>query len=117
MEAPNLTAYSPLTSGKKEFIERGGGRNPLQSRAWQSALVEILPIMSTLTLELDSNLAQSLEELARLEHKPVETWARDRLRLATLETESERLGYPKGWIRLFGSIDDDTFEVPDREDF
>lgn len=70
--------------------------------------------MSTLTLELDSNLARSLEESARREHKPVAAWARERLRLATLETEAEVNGYPPGWLKLFGSIDDETFTAPTR---
>ncbi len=70
--------------------------------------------MSTLTLELDSTLAHSLEESARREHKPVAAWARERLRLATMETEASANGYPPKWLKLFGSIDDDTFNAPFR---
>ncbi|OYW28193.1 MAG: hypothetical protein B7Z47_06015 [Chthoniobacter sp. 12-60-6] len=70
--------------------------------------------MSTLTLELDSALAHSLEESARREHKPVAAWARERLHIAAMETEAEANGYPPGWLKLFGSIDDDTFTAPDR---
>ena len=70
--------------------------------------------MSTLTLELDTQLARSLEESARREHKPLADWACERLRLAAMETEAENNGYPPGWLRLFGSIDDDTFTVPSR---
>ncbi|MFO1485311.1 MAG: hypothetical protein U1F71_18265 [Verrucomicrobiaceae bacterium] len=70
--------------------------------------------MSTLTLELDSTLAHSLEESARREHKPVAAWARERLRIAAMETEAEANGYPPGWLKLFGSIDDDTFCAPAR---
>ena len=70
--------------------------------------------MSTLTLELDNHLAQSLEESARREHKPLATWARERLRLAAMETEAEANGYPPGWLKLFGSIEDDTFAPPSR---
>jgi hypothetical protein len=70
--------------------------------------------MSTLTLELDSTLAQSLEESARREHKPVAAWARERLRIAAMETEAEANGYPPGWLKLFGSIDDNTFTAPIR---
>lgn len=72
--------------------------------------------MSTLTLELDTKLARSLEESARREHKPLETWACERLRLAAMETEAEASGYPPGWLRLFGSIEDDTFAAPARTD-
>ncbi len=68
--------------------------------------------MSTLVLELDSNLARSLEESARREHKPVAAWACDRLRLATMEIEAETNGYPPGWLKLFGSIEDESFVAP-----
>ncbi len=70
--------------------------------------------MSTLTLELDSTLARSMEASARREHKPVAAWARDRLRIAAMETEAEANGYPSGWLKLFGSIEDPTFEAPAR---
>ena len=70
--------------------------------------------MSTLTLELDSSLAHSLEESARREHKPVAAWACERLRLAAMETEAEANGYPPGWLKLFGSIEDATFTAPVR---
>ena len=72
--------------------------------------------MSTLTLELDSHLARSLEESARREHKPLEAWARERLRIAAMETEAEVNGYPTGWLKLFASIEDETFEAPSRRD-
>lgn len=72
--------------------------------------------MSTLTLELDNHLARSLEESARREHKPLEAWARERLRLAAMETEAEANGYPPGWLRLFASIEDETFAAPSRSD-
>ena len=67
--------------------------------------------MSTLTLELDSTLARSLEESARREDKPVAAWARERLRIAAMETEAEANGYPSGWLKLFGSIEDASFEA------
>ena len=72
--------------------------------------------MSTLTLTLDTSLARALEESARREHKPLEAWARERLRLAAMEAEAAVYGYPPGWLRLFGSIDDETFNAPDRND-
>lgn len=70
--------------------------------------------MSTLILEIDPSLARSLEESARREHKPVAAWARERLRIATIETEAEANGYPAGWLKLLGSIDDETFVSPPR---
>ena len=72
--------------------------------------------MSTLILELDTELARSLEESARREHKPLVAWVCERLRLAAMETEAEANGYPPGWLRLFGSIDDETFAAPSRSD-
>lgn len=72
--------------------------------------------MSTLTLELDTNLAHSLEESARREHKPLAAWACERLRLAAMEAEAEAKGYPPGWLRLFGSIEVDSFAAPTRGD-
>lgn len=70
--------------------------------------------MSTLTLELDTALAHDLEASARRAHKPVAAWARDRLRIAAMETEAEANGYPSGWLKLFGSIDDPSFSAPAR---
>ena len=70
--------------------------------------------MSTLTLELDSTLARSMEESARRAHKPVAAWARDHLRIAAMETEAEAHGYPSGWLKLFGSIEDPSFDTPAR---
>jgi len=71
-------------------------------------------ITSTLTLELDSSLAHSLEESARREHKPVATWARERLRIAAMETEAEANGYSVAWLKLFGCIEDESFSAPPR---
>ena len=70
--------------------------------------------MSTLTLELDSTLVRSMEESARREHKPLAAWAGERLRIAAMETEAEANGYPPGWLKLFGGIDDASFEAPMR---
>lgn len=72
--------------------------------------------MSTLILELDNHLAHSLEESARREHKPLEAWACERLRLAAMETDAEANRYPPGWLRLFASIEDETFAAPSRSD-
>jgi hypothetical protein len=72
--------------------------------------------MSILTLELDTHLVHSLEESARREQKPLEAWVRERLQLAAMETEADANGYPPGWLRLFGSIDDETFTGPSRTD-
>jgi hypothetical protein len=70
--------------------------------------------MSTLTLELDPSLAQSLEKSASRERKPVAAWARERLRLAALETEADANGYSTSWLKLFGCVEDETFAAPAR---
>ena len=70
--------------------------------------------MSSLALELDSYLAHSIEESAPREHKPPAAWARERLRIAAMETEAN--GYPPGWLKLFASIEDETFASPSRID-
>ncbi len=73
-----------------------------------------LSAMSTLTLEIDASLARAMEVSARREHMAVTAWAKERLRIAALETEAEANGYPSGWLKLFGSIDDSSFDAPVR---
>ena len=71
--------------------------------------------MSTLTLELDPALAAALESSASREHKAVASWARERLMLAAMEDTAAANGYPAGWLKLFGSVDEaDGLEVPGR---
>jgi hypothetical protein len=33
-----------------------------------------------------------------------------------METKAEANGYPPGWLRLFGSIEDETFVAPSRSE-
>jgi hypothetical protein len=79
--------------------------------------------MTTITVELDDDLARHVEESARRERKSVSDWVRDRVRpeasrlaaLADLEARASANGYPPGWITLFGSLaDDQSFVAPAR---
>lgn len=62
--------------------------------------------MFTLTLELDPAVAAAMENSARREHKAVARWAAERLALAAMEEAAAANGYPAGWLKLFGSVDD-----------
>ena len=71
--------------------------------------------MSTLTIELESSVAEMLEKSARREHKEVARWAVERLQLAAMEETASANGYPAGWLKLFGAVaDEDGFNAPDR---
>jgi hypothetical protein len=73
------------------------------------------PRAATLTLDLDPVVAAALEESARREHKAVQRWAAERLALAAMEDATAANGYPAGWMKLFGAVDDaDGFESPAR---
>ena len=54
------------------------------------------------------------EESARREHKHLAAWARERLRIAAMVTVAN--GYSPGWLKLFASIEDDTFASLSRID-
>jgi hypothetical protein len=77
--------------------------------------------MSTITLELEDEAVRLVELAARAENKPVPAWLREHihreatraLRLAALEAEARRNGYPPGWLDLFGSLAADVaFDAP-----
>ena len=79
--------------------------------------------MSTLTIQLDDELAHHVEESARREHKSVSEWIKERVKpeadrastLAAMEARALANGYPPGWLTLFGSLaDDETFTAPAR---
>jgi hypothetical protein len=79
--------------------------------------------MTTITINLDDNLARQIEESARREHKSISEWIEARVReqrdrtdiLAALEARALANGYPPGWITLFGSLaDDDSLVAPAR---
>ena len=77
--------------------------------------------MSTLTIQLDDDLARHVEESARREHKSVSEWVKERVKpeadraaaLATMEARALSNGYPAGWLSLYGSLaEDETFMAP-----
>lgn len=71
--------------------------------------------MTTLTLELDSDLVHEIEDSARRESKTASAWAAERLKVAAMEASAVGNGYPPGWLKLFGAIpDSDNFEAPRR---
>jgi hypothetical protein len=79
--------------------------------------------MSTMMLELEDEALELVERAAHAENKPVPTWLREHiqreaeraLRLAALEAEASRNGYPSGWLGLYGSLADDlAFDAPPR---
>ena len=79
--------------------------------------------MSTLTIQLEDDLAHHVEESARREHKSVSEWIKERVKpeadrasmLAAMEARALANGYPPGWLTLFGSLaDDETFAAPAR---
>lgn len=79
--------------------------------------------MTTITVELDDDLARHVEESARRERKSVSEWVRDRVKpeasraaaLAAIESRALANGYPPGWITLFGALaEDDSFVAPPR---
>lgn len=74
--------------------------------------------MATLTIHLEDDIARSVEESARREHKSVSEWVRERVALfAAMEARAIANGYPAAWLSLFGSLaDDDTFVAPKRSE-
>jgi hypothetical protein len=77
--------------------------------------------MTTITIDLDDDLAREIKEAARREHKSVSEWVTGRVLtdrtavLAALEARALDNGYPPGWISLYASLaDDETFAAPAR---
>ncbi len=71
--------------------------------------------MSTITLELEEHLAATLARAAEASHKPLSVWAVERLKAAASEDLASGNGYPSGYWKLFGSMDDNVgFVAPDR---
>ncbi len=71
--------------------------------------------MSTITLELEEHLADTLARAAEASHKPLSVWAVERLKAAASEDLATRNGYPSGYWKLFSSMEDNSgFEAPDR---
>ena len=79
--------------------------------------------MTTLTINLDDELARRVEESARREHKSVSEWVEERIKpgadyataLAALEAQCLANGYPPNWFALYGSLaGDESFISPKR---
>lgn len=80
-------------------------------------------VMSTLTIQLEDELARFVEESARREHKTISDWVRERVEpaaerarlLAQMERRAMANGYPAGWLAAFGSLaGDESFVAPAR---
>ena len=71
--------------------------------------------MSTIPLDLDEHLTETLARAAEANHKPLSVWALGRLKAAASEDLATGNGYPSGYWKLFSSMDDNTgFDAPDR---
>lgn len=72
--------------------------------------------MSTLTIDLEDEVARRVEESALREHKSVSEWLQERVALvAAMETQAQAHGYPPGWLSHFGSLAEyASFAAPDR---
>jgi len=72
--------------------------------------------MSTLTIDLEDEVARRVEESARREHMSVSEWLRERVSLvAAMEVQALANGYPPGWLSHFGSLAEDaSFTAPAR---
>jgi hypothetical protein len=72
--------------------------------------------MTTITIDLDDELAKQVEEAARREHKSVAEWAKERMRPERdLQSVALANGYPPGWTTLYASLAaDESFAAPPR---
>lgn len=77
--------------------------------------------MTTITIDLDDDLAKHVEESARREHKSVTEWVRERMRpnvsitTSSLEAVALKNGYPPEWTTLYASLaNDESFAAPAR---
>ena len=69
--------------------------------------------MSTLVLNLDDRLANSLATLAARSQMPLPEWATEQLfRLASAEVTPHAEAYSAEWRASFGSVADATFLAP-----
>jgi hypothetical protein len=78
--------------------------------------------MTTITVELDDELAQQVEDAARRANQSVADWVRERVKpdgafaLARLEAIAAAHGYPPTWQTLYASLaDDESFVAPPRK--
>ena len=77
--------------------------------------------MTTITIDLDDDLARQVEESARREHKSISEWVRERMKadfasgFSALEAVAANNGYPRNWTTLYASLaNDDSFAAPPR---
>lgn len=77
--------------------------------------------MTTITIDLDDDLARNVEESARREKKTISEWMRERMqtefsnRPLALEAVAQKNGYPPEWTTLYASLaNDESFAAPTR---
>ncbi len=64
--------------------------------------------MSTITLELEDRLADTLARAAEASRKPLSEWVLERLTAAASEDLATGNGYPAGYWKLFASMEDNS---------
>ena len=75
----------------------------------------LLAAMSTLVLNLDDRLKESLAALAARSRKPLPDWAAEQLsRLVSNADADPAPAYSAEWMAAFGSISDPSFGAPSR---
>jgi hypothetical protein len=71
--------------------------------------------MSTITLDLEDRLADTLARAAEASKKPLSVWVLERLKAAASEDIAAANGYPPGYWKLFSSMEENHgFEAPVR---
>jgi hypothetical protein len=65
--------------------------------------------MAQLTIYIDEQTQERARQAARRENRSLSSWACEQLRLAADRGEI----WPEGFGKLYGSIDDSEFAVPD----
>ena len=72
--------------------------------------------MSTITLDLEDRLAETLARAAEASKKPLSVWVVERLKAAASEDLAAANGYPPAYWKLFSSMEENHgFEAPARE--
>jgi hypothetical protein len=71
--------------------------------------------VSKLILDLDDRLKPRLDALAARSRKPLPDWAAEQLsRIAADAVEVPAATYSAEWMAAFGSIEDPSFQAPER---
>ncbi len=72
--------------------------------------------MSIITLDLEDRIADTLARAAEASKKPLSVWVLERLNAAASEDIALANGYPRGYWKLFSSMEENLdFEAPVRE--